>query len=482
MLLQNKLVLLINPIRIRPVVAPIGLDYIGYALKQAGYEIDLIDHAFSDLKESLQQYFRNNNPLAIGITVRNTDTCLFQGQAFFLDEIRELITYLVSIQDAPIILGGIGFSIAPKAVMEYCGAEFGVWGEGEAALPRFLNTLQTDQDFTRVPNLIFRKGERLIQNPTEFIDLKESQPPRDLINNERYFTEGGQGNIETKRGCDQKCIYCADPICKGSKIRLKPPKSVCAEFQALIDQGVNCFHLCDSEFNNHLSHAKEVCREIIQANLQTQMTWYTYCCPKPFDEELAQLMKEAGCAGINFGVDSGDDDMLRTLGRSYHSKAIVRLTEICKAHEIVLMHDLLIGGPGETKTSIKTTIDLMQEVQPDRAGFSIGVRIYPGTELAQIIQEEGPLMQNSNIYGVKENTPAFLKPLYYLSSDMGGESVFSYISQLVGKDPMWFFADPTDQDANYNYNENFVLVDAIKKGYRGAYWDIMRRLKHTGTL
>ena len=227
-MLENNPVLLINPIRIRPVVGPIGLDYLGYALKQAGYEIDLIDHAFSDLKESLQQYFRNSNPLAIGITVRNTDTCLFQGQAFFLDEVRELITYLVSVQDAPIILGGIGFSIAPKAIMEYCGAEFGVWGEGEAALPRFLNALQTDQDFTRVPNLNFRKGDRLIQNPTEFIDLKEFHPPRDLINNKRYFREGGQGNIETKRGCDQKCIYCADPICKGSKIRLKPPKSVCA--------------------------------------------------------------------------------------------------------------------------------------------------------------------------------------------------------------------------------------------------------------
>ncbi len=463
-------------------MGPIGLDYIGYALKKAGYEINFIDHAFSDLKESLQRYFKNNNPLAIGITVRNTDTCLFQGQAFFLDEVRELITYLNSVQDAPVILGGVGFSIAPKAVIEYCGAEYGIWGEGEVALPRFLKALQTDQEFAAVPNLIFRKDEVLMQNPTKFMDFKEFHPPRDLINNERYFTEGGQGNIETKRGCDQKCIYCADPICKGSKVRLKPPKSVYAEFQTLINQGVDCFHLCDSEFNNHLAHAKAVCREIIKGELQTHMTWYAYCCPTPFDEELAQLMKEAGCAGINFGVDSGDDETLRTLGHSYNPSDIIRLTEICKAHEIVLMYDLLIGGPGETKASVKTTIDLMKEVQPDRAGFSIGVRVYSGTKLAQIVQEEGPLMQNPNIYGVKENNVAFLKPLYYLSSDMGGESIFSYIAQLVGTDPMWFFADPRNQDSNYNYNENFILVDAIKKGYRGAYWDIMRRLKHIGTF
>ncbi len=472
---ENR-ILLINPLQIRPVVGPIAFDYLGYALKEAGFTVDLIDHAFTDLKTALAQYFDTHDSLAIGITVRNTDTCLYQGQAFFLDEIRELIAYLNTIQSAPIILGGVGFSIAPAPIMRYVGAEFGVRGDGEAALPLFLKALQSDRDFTKIPNLVYRANDRFITNAIHYVDLTAFHPPRDIIENRRYFDEGGQGNIETKRGCDRKCIYCADPICKGREIRLKDPQSVCAEFQALINQGVTCFHICDSEFNNHIQHAKNVCRAIIEAGLNSQMTWYTYCAPTPFDEELAGLMNAAGCIGINFGIDSGDDYMLRQLRRAHKVDQIAQITEYCRARGITVMHDLLIGGPGETKSSIKTSIEILKEIHPDRAGFSIGVRVYPETQLARIIQEEGPITKNPNLYGAKANNPHFLKPMYYLSSEMGGDKVFAYIAQLVGNDPMWFFADPNAQEQNYNYNWNQVLVDAVKQGYRGAYWDILRKL------
>jgi len=474
--IEKSTILLINPLRIKPVVGPIAFDYLGYALNRAGFQVDLIDHAFTDLKDALNAYFREKLPLAIGITIRNTDTCMFQGQAFFLDEIKELITYLKSIQKSPIIVGGVGFSIAPEAIMEYVGADFGIQQDGEDALPLFLQALQTNHNFQNIPNLLYRIENQIVCNPIKYVNLTKFQPPRHLINNFRYFNEGGQGNIETKRGCDQKCIYCADPLCKGRIIRVRDPESVCAEFKALINQGVNCFHLCDSEFNNPLDHAKNVCRALIDSELHRHMTWYAYCSPRPFDEELAMLMKKAGCAGINFGIDSGDDEMLRHLRRSHKVGDIIRIAELCRTNQITLMFDLLIGAPGETKTSLKTTIELIQEIGPDRAGLSIGVRVYPRTELAKIIKEEGPIPKNPNLYGIKENNPNFLKPLYYLSSEIGGKSVFNYLSRLVGKDPMWFFADPAEQTQNYNYNENLILVNAIKEGYRGAYWDILRML------
>jgi radical SAM superfamily enzyme YgiQ (UPF0313 family) len=474
-------VLLINPLLIRPVVGPIAFDYVGHALITAGYMIDLLDHSFSDLKNLLEAYFRNKTPLAIGLTIRNTDDCYLQSQHSFLDEIKELVGFLKSIQSAPIILGGVGFSIAPEAILKFCGADFGVHGEGEAALPSLLKALQTDKIFSKIPNLIYQKNGKYLHNPLKFFDLSEMSPPRDIIDNFRYFQEGGQGNIETKRGCDQKCIYCADPICKGNKIRLRDPVVVCAELKVLIDKGVTCFHLCDSEFNNSLSHAKDVCRAIIEEGLSSQMTWYAYCAPRPFDDNLAQLMKKAGCVGINFGVDSGDDDMLKTLRRTHRRYDITQSVELCKQNQIIIMLDLLIGGPGETPVSVENTITLMREIRPDRVGLSIGVRIYPKTGLAQLIQIEGPISQNPNIRGVIENNPEFLKPIFYLSSELGGNSIFSFIEQLIGKDPMFFFANPADENRNYNYNENQILVDAIRRGYRGAYWDILRKLQTDAT-
>jgi len=474
----NSLLLLINPIQIRPIVGPIAFDYLGTALKRAGYNVDIIDHSFSDLKHSLDEYFLEKHPLAIGITVRNTDDCYFQSQHSFLDEIKEIITFIKSIQSAPIILGGIGFSIAPKAILYYCGADFGVYNEGEEALPRLLRTLVTDRNFRRIPNLIYQENGKFIQTSIKFLNLKKFTPERNLINNLQYFEEGGQGNIETKRGCDQKCIYCADPICKGDKIRVRNPDTVCAEFKMLIDQGINCFHLCDSEFNNPLSNAKELCRALIEEELSSRMKWYAYCAPRPFDEDLAHLMKEAGCMGINFGVDSGDDGMLKRYRRSHRAQDIPRIVELCRMNKIITMLDLLIGGPGETRDSIKTTIELMKEINPGRVGLSIGIRIYPRTALAQLVQKEAALDQNSNILGTIEDNQEFLHPIFYLSSELGGNSIFPFVNDLIGKDSMFFFADPTDQNRNYNYNENQILVNAIKRGYRGAYWDILRRLQN----
>jgi hypothetical protein len=124
----------------------------------------------------------------------------------------------------------------------------------------------------------------------------------------------------------------------------------------------------------------------------------------------------------------------------------------------------------------------MKAIRPDRVGLSIGVRIYPRTALAQLIQEEGVFTTNPNVIGVIEDNQDFLKPIFYLSSELGCNSIFSFIDHLVGKDPMFFFANPEAQNRNYNYNENLILMNAIKRGYRGAYWDILRRLQNNELL
>jgi radical SAM superfamily enzyme YgiQ (UPF0313 family) len=472
--MNQKRILLVNPNEMKPPVAPIGLDYIVSSLALAGFEVDLIDLCFaSSFKKELDAYLENNDPVAIGVTVRNTDDCYYLSQDFIIPRIKEIIDYIKGKTRRSIILGGVGFSVMPEPILAYVGVELGIWGDGERILPALATRLVAGEDYYDIPGLIFRKDGRYHSNPPELPELLDLPlPHRGAVDNPRYFREGGMGSVETKRGCEQECIYCADPLAKGRRYRLRPPPVVADEIEGLLAQGVDHLHLCDSEFNLPYHHAVGICGEIIRRGLGERVVWYAYLSPVPFTEELARLMLRAGCRGINFGVDHGTDRMLKNLGRPFTAADIKETTAICHRLEIPFMYDLLLGGPGENKESLSKTIAMMKEINPSRVGISAGVRIYPGTRLAEIALEDINT-GGTNLRG--SITPGFFNPIFYVSSDVGDE-LFPFISSLVKGDERFFFGGGEETEANYNYNDNNVLMKAIKNGYRGAFWDILRRL------
>jgi radical SAM superfamily enzyme YgiQ (UPF0313 family) len=255
---------------------------------------------------------------------------------------------------------------------------------------------------------------------------------------------------------------------------LVEPDVVVEELTALLGQGIDHFHTCDSEFNLPGPHAKDVCRAIIDAGLGSKIRWYAYCAPIPFDEELASLFRRAGGVGIDFGADSGCDAVLRGLGRPFSSRELQRTAAICRQKGISFMYDLLLGGPGETRASMRETMDCMRRIQPDCVGLSLGVRLYPGTPLTRTIQSEGPLETNPNVYGAKRDNPSLLEPVFYIAPELG-EGIFETAQELVAGDRRFFLPEPSAATANYNYNDNAPLEKAIRSGARGAYWDILRR-------
>ena len=472
-------VLLINPNQMQPPVAPIALDYLASSLNDSSYRVDLLDLCFSsDIASDIRRYFASNSPSVAAITLRNTDDTTFVTRDFFLPKIKSLAACIHECTDAPIVLGGSGFSVAPEAILDFCGVDLGVWGEGERALPLVVDRIINGGDYLDVPGLVYRGENGFHRNKADYIDLDEMPTPRrDTIDNRRYYREGGMGGVETKRGCPKKCIYCADPLGKGINLRMRSPSSVVDEMESLLANGIEHIHICDSEFNYPYMHARSICREIIDRDLGSKLRWYAYCSPIPFDEELASLFLQSGCAGINFGADSASDRILKTLGRDYSAEDVVRTAEICRRSGLVFMYDLLLGGPGETRESLKETVETMKRMSPQRVGASLGVRVYPGTRLAKMILQEGPVETNPNLQG--ERDEAFLAPVFYLSSELG-EDASSYLEGLIGGDERFLFMAGDASNSNYNYNANTVLVDAIRDGYRGAFWDILRRLGEKG--
>ena len=167
------------------------------------------------------------------------------------------------------------------------------------------------------------------------------------------------------------------------------------------------------------------------------------------------------------GVDSGDEEMLRRLRRDFAPNDILKATRSCKETGIAVMLDLLLGSPGETKESLVRTIELMRCAGPDQVGIALGVRVYPGTELANLMMPE---KQGEGLVGGDDP----LEPLFFIEPRIA-TFAFELLDDLIGDDRRFFFFDPSRPDRNYNYNANQRLVDAIKEGYRGAYWDILRR-------
>ncbi len=460
-------VALINTNRIKPPIAPIGLDYVAEALSAACHTVSVLDLCWSeDQEEAVKSFFASASFSLVGLSLRNTDDCAFTSKQSFLGDFAQAVAAVRKHTDAILVMGGAGFSVMPESVLSRTqgngnqnGPTVGVWGEGEFAIVELANRLARGETWSNVPNLVVRQGESWVRNLPSFPSLEKLPPmTRSWFDNQRYFREGGQAGIETKRGCNRACIYCADPVSKGNRIRLRPPDLIANELENLQSQGIDHIHTCDSEFNLPESHGMDVCRQIVRRRLGDRLRWYAYCSPAPFSRELAQLMRQAGCVGINFGVDSGDSHILNRLGRRYGPEEILSTAHLCREVGITVMFDLLVGGPGESEQSIINSIELIKRAGPDQTGISVGLRIYPGTPLWQQLGH-----------------PEAVDPAFYVEPQLES-SIFDILDRIIGHDQSFFFFDPARADQNYNYNANERLANAILNGSRGAYWDILRKL------
>jgi len=471
-------VLMVNPNLMRPPIAPIGLEYVASALAQSGYEPVLCDLTFAeDWRPALTDALRDASPVATVMTVRNIDDAYFASQDFVLETTAEMVRHIGALTESPVILGGVGFSTAPREILRFTGAAYGVVGDGEPAVPALVDRIVSGDGVAGVPGAVFRAaGGEIALTPPQPYDLASMPTPsRRFVDNRRYFQQGGQAGIETKRGCNGQCVYCMEPMAKGRPVRVRPPASVVEEFCDLLEQGIDVFHLCDSEFNVPPEHARAVCEALAATGVGARLRWYTYASPYPFDLELAQAMARAGCVGINFGADHSDAPMLRRLGRNHTPDDVAHAVRSCREAGLTVMLDMLFGSPGETRQSIAHAIEFVRGLAPDRVGLSCGVRVYPNTILAQTIRAQGPLASNPHLHGAVTDNDDFLRPIFYVDAALG-EGIHAYVSSLVEGDPLFLHADPSQVDGNYNYNDNSVLAQAIQNGERGAYWDILRRL------
>ena len=422
--MSERRVVLVNPNRLQPGVAPIALEYLAAELERKGAVVDILDLCHSKRPaQVVRDFFSNTKPDLVGITIRNLDDVVYN--CFLAGEMKGAIDAVKQYANAPIVLGGSGFSIAPELVLDYFGIDLGIAGEGEVALPMLLESLGSTDHYSEIPGLVYRDGSGFKRNPIGCTDVNSLHlAKRGKVCAEHYVYKGGKkgcAGIQTKRGCPNRCIYCVVPHIEGSTVRLRDPKEIADEMENLIALGVSRFFLNDSELNYPYDHAMDVCEEFLARGLHKKVTWQAYASPGQFDARLASKMKEAGCDLLITTVDSGEDALLERWGKSFRTEDIVTCVRACQQAHLNAVYCTTLGGPGESIETVLKTLQLMQSLKPAKVTFGEppGLRIYPNTPLADIAREEGFNTSNPNLRGRIKGNENMLFPVYYMHHGMG---------------------------------------------------------------
>jgi radical SAM superfamily enzyme YgiQ (UPF0313 family) len=380
-------------------IPPLGICLIASFLK-GSYDVRIYDGMF-DEGSRLESAISSFNPDFIGFSIRNLDDMVADRNTYFVEDVnRHFIEPARRFTDVPFILGGSGYTIFPRKILDYTGADYGIAGEGEETLLALLQNLERGEDTSEIPNVYVKNGQGpgslriekdYNQRPYSLIDLKLDFQP---------YTGKGVYSIQTKRGCALQCLYCSYPLLEGNQYRLRTPSSIVAEIEEAalrLGPGVT-FEFVDSTFNEPKGHAEEICRELIRRKIKVRMRTMGIN-PRNTSKELFGLMKEAGFAQIDVTPDSASPSIIRNLHKGFTLEDIQRTANLINEFDIPSMWFFLFGGPGENRETFNETVSFIDRcINPnDLVYMSGGLRIYPGTPLYEIALTEGIISASDNL-------------------------------------------------------------------------------------
>jgi len=341
---------------------PLGLLYV-IASTPARHDRKLIDLAFvTDPHVYVAAELVEFKPDLVAVGIRNIQNNDYSGISTNIEALKKILKSIREVSLAPIIIGGAGFSVMPDQLMRVLGADYGIAGEGEVRFPRLLEALETNGP---LPAGIWSRHNDCPappQEPTSFDELRGFALPDRALLDRTYYEQYGIDSVQTSRGCSMKCTYCTYPLIEGPIRRLFEPTVVADEFARAGEQGAHHVFVVDSVFNLPATHAKAVCRELIRR--KNDIPWTCYANPIAFDDELAELMVQARCTGMEVGSDSGCNAVLSRLHKGFGVEQIRQLHERAARFGIADCHTFILGTREETIDQTRTTLDFIIEMDP----------------------------------------------------------------------------------------------------------------------
>ncbi|HID50583.1 MAG TPA: radical SAM protein, partial [Anaerolineae bacterium] len=250
--------------------------------------------------------------------------------------------------------------------------------------PAYLPAFSEDGgvDMYGIKGLVWRKGDEVIVNMTRpFIKNLNDMPlpMHELLPWESYrmpLIKGPFTFIVTSRGCTAGCTYCIKHVSYQYTVRLRTPENIMEELWKLKKMGLNNIHMYADLFTVNRDQVIGLCKLMIEQNIN--LRWTCNSRVDYVDEEMLQLMGQAGCWLISWGIESGNEQILKHARKGADPKKAKRALTWAHQAGIKNWGYFIIGLPGETEETIQETIAFAKDLPLDIALFHIAAP-YPGT-------------------------------------------------------------------------------------------------------
>ncbi|MFT7625541.1 MAG: anaerobic magnesium-protoporphyrin IX monomethyl ester cyclase [Myxococcota bacterium] len=388
-------VLLVNPSlnrqrlgkywRFTTAVPPTGLAYLAAVLERDGFEVRIYDqHGVQASNDDLMHIMEQWKPAVVGFS------CL----TFVMETVEDASNRIrQKFPNVKILAGNIHATYFPKELVETGIADYVIREEGEEAILQVCRGIRNDQDPTWVNGTTCFENGGVKHNPTPaLIDLDSlPYPAWNLLEGISYDpdplkiaplrSKNQPLAIQGSRGCPFACTFCSqDTMYK--RVRVRSPESVVNELEYVHrTYGTTVFGFIDAIFPLSPKQGHAFADEMIRRGLHKKITWFTETRVDLVNYDLLKHLKESGLKFIQYGIESGDDEVLQKLMRK--KTGVNQAREALKWSrqlDILTFGLFVVGMPGETRAQVLKTIAFAKELDPDIAKFNVAIP-FPGSEL-----------------------------------------------------------------------------------------------------
>ena len=354
---------------------PVGLASLAATLRRLGHVVRVLDTqilGLSDRQVVARARAFAPDLVGMGMIIGNHNRARALGR-----------TIKAALPGVPLVIGGPQASPLPGLCLRETGADACAVGEAERSLPALVEALTNGGSPMGVPGVAWLEDGQLQRSvPVEPIADLDDLPFPEYDDADRVFSHPlphqflvrrfPVAPIITSRGCPHSCSFCATPGLLGNGWRARSAESVVEEMAWLARRhGVREIHIQDDAFTVSRKRVLDICEGMLSRGLDLAWKFPNGVRIDRVDRELLAMMRRAGCYLVSFGLETTDQAVLDATGKQLDLACARQAVSDAHAEGLEAVAFLVVGLPGETEQSFRSTVRLVMELGFDYAHFSV---------------------------------------------------------------------------------------------------------------